>query len=148
MGLSVTLCCSLGQTGEAGLGLLQRPAQDKLHDREHTDTKRQEVRETFNLLVELDKQRCDMDPALEAVEDALNAVFVAIAQHRLLQRQPRGSCIGDKRLPAQPSAQGREAICLTSDLGDVVAGLLNHPFLPVQRPSKVAYCPPPRAVTA
>jgi len=72
------------QTGEASLRLLQRPAQDKLRDREHTDTERQQVREAFNVLVELDKQRGDLHTALETVEDALHAVCVAIAQHRLL----------------------------------------------------------------
>ena len=89
VGLSVILLLVLWvQTGEAGLRFLQRPPQDKLHDREHTDPERQQVREALNLLVELDKQRGDMHAALEAVEDAFNAVFVAIAQHRLLQRQP------------------------------------------------------------
>src|SRR5438876_12450985 len=77
------------QTAESGLRYLQRPSQDKLRDREHTDPKRQQVREALNLFVEFDTQRCDMDPALEAVEEAFNAVCVAIAQHRILQRQPR-----------------------------------------------------------
>ena len=63
--------------GEAGLILRKRPPQDKLHDRQHADTERQQVRKALNVLVELDKQRGDMDPALEAVEDAFNAVFVA-----------------------------------------------------------------------
>jgi hypothetical protein len=45
------------QTGKAGLGCLQRLAQDKLRDREHTDPERQQVREALNVLVELDKER-------------------------------------------------------------------------------------------
>jgi hypothetical protein len=46
--------------GEAGLILRKRPPQDKLHDRQHADTERQEVREALDLLVELDKQRRDI----------------------------------------------------------------------------------------
>ena len=49
---------------------LKRSPQNKLHDRQHADTERQEVREALDLLVKLDKQWCNMDSALEAVEDA------------------------------------------------------------------------------
>src|SRR5215471_16487337 len=73
--------------GEAGLILRKRPPQDKLHDRQHADAERQEVREALDLLVELDKQWRDMDAALEAVEDAFDPVFMAVAQDRILQRQ-------------------------------------------------------------
>src|SRR5207253_2544808 len=78
------LCCRLVgplvlvlwvQTGEARLRLFQSPAQDKLCDGEHSDPERQEVREAFNLLVELHKQRGDLQAALEAVENTLNTIF-------------------------------------------------------------------------
>src|SRR6266568_9630080 len=89
------------QTGEAGLIVLKRPPQNTLHHRQHADTERQQRREALKWLVERDKQRRNMDTALEAVEDALNAVCVAIAQHRLLQRPPLLPRIGDKGLPAK-----------------------------------------------
>jgi hypothetical protein len=66
--------------------VLQRPSQDKLRDRSHPDTERQQVGEALNLLVEFDKQRRDMHAALEAVKDAFNALFIPIAQHRIVQR--------------------------------------------------------------
>ena len=62
------------QTGELGLRGLQRTSQDKLRDCSHTDPERQQVREALNLLVTFDKQRGDMDPALEAVEDAFRGI--------------------------------------------------------------------------
>ena len=40
--------------GEVGLIFRKRPPQDKLHDRQHADTERQEVRQALDLLVELD----------------------------------------------------------------------------------------------
>jgi len=58
-----------------------------------------------------------MDPALEAVEEAFNAVFVAIAQHRLLQRQPCVPRLGDKGFPATTLAQVGDAVFLAGDLG-------------------------------
>src|SRR5438128_9348297 len=89
------------QAGEFGLICLKRSPKHKLHDCQHADTESQQVREAFDLVVELDKQRRDMHAALEAVKDAFNTVFVAIAQHRLLQRQPLWRRIGDKGLPAK-----------------------------------------------
>src|SRR2546423_12128739 len=77
------------QTGECGLLLLQRPPQQKLQDRQHADPERQQVREALNLLVALDKERRDMDGALETVENGFNTVFVGIAKNRILQRYPR-----------------------------------------------------------
>ena len=71
------------QTRESGLLLLQRPSQDKLRNRSHPDTERQQVREALNVLVELDKQRRNMHAALEAVEDMFDAVLVAIAHDRI-----------------------------------------------------------------
>src|SRR2546422_11173679 len=68
-----------------------------------------------------------MHTALEAVEYAFDAVFVAIAQHGLLQRQPRLSRIGDKGLPAEPVSELGDCICLAGEAGDVVARVLNHP---------------------
>src|SRR5882724_6254700 len=67
------------QTGEAGRLLHKRPPKDKLQDRQHADAESQEVCEALDLLVELDKQRCDMDAACEAIEDAVDAIFVAVA---------------------------------------------------------------------
>src|SRR6266487_125659 len=114
--------------GEACLILRKRPPQDKLHDRQHADTERQEVREALDLLVELDKQRRDMDAAFEAIEDTFDAVFIAVAQDRLLQRQPRPWSIGHKSLPAEPLGEGGNGLSLAGDVGDVVAGFL-HPAL-------------------
>src|SRR5207249_4702296 len=123
------------QPGESGLLGLQRPSQDKLRDRSHPDTERQQVREALNLLIEFDKQRRDMDPALEALEDAFHTVFVTITQHRLLQRQPRWPRIGDKSLPAKTLAASGEGVFLASDVGNVVAGGLDHALLTPQRAS-------------
>src|SRR5713101_2835437 len=103
------------------------------------DTERQQVCEALNLLVELDKQRRDMDAALEAVEDAFNAVFVAIAQHRMRQRQPLLPHIGDKGLPAKTLTEIGNFVLLASDVGDVGAGFLDHPLLAAQRASTPAH---------
>src|SRR5512145_1742663 len=67
-----------------------------------------------------------MDAALEAVEEAFHAVFVAIAQHRLLQREPLGPCMGDEGLPAKTLAERGHGVSLTCDVGDVVASFLDH----------------------
>src|SRR5207244_12743256 len=80
-----------------------------------------------------------MDTALEAVEDALNAVFVAIAQHRCLQRQPRGPRIGDKGLPAKTCGESSNGVCLARDAGDVVADFLKHTLLAVHRATPPAH---------
>src|SRR6266436_3221901 len=121
------------QTGKSRLRCLQRPSQGKLRDREHTDSESQQVCEALNVLVEFNKQWGDMDPALEAVEEAFNAVFVAIAQHDILQRQPRVPRIGDKGFPAKTLAKVGDAVFLASDLGNVVADFLDHALLAVQR---------------
>src|SRR4029453_4978731 len=76
-----------------------------------------------------------MDAAFEAVKNAFNAVFVTIAQHRILQRQPRVSCIGDKRFPTQALAWRSDDVFLTCDLGDVVTGSLDHALLAMHRAS-------------
>src|SRR5919201_6808245 len=115
--------------GEASLILRKRPPQDKLHDHQHADTERQEGREALDLLVELDKQRRDMDAAFEAIEDTFDAAFIAVAQDRLLQRQPRPWRIGHKSLPAEPLGEGGNGLSLTGDVGDVVAGFLHHALL-------------------
>src|SRR5262245_56615042 len=70
-----------------------------------------------------------MDAALETVEDAFYAVFVTIAQHRLRQRQPRVSRIGDKGFPTQTLAVRSDEVFLTRDLRDMVTGSLNHALL-------------------
>lgn len=95
------------QTGASGLRARQRPSQDTLRDREHTDPTRQQVREALNLFVACDTQRGDMAPALEAVEDAFNAVCGAIAQPRILQRPPRVPRVGDQGLPVKTLAARR-----------------------------------------
>src|ERR671938_1599046 len=82
-----------------------------------------------------------MDAALEAVEDAFHAVFVTIAQYRILQRQPFLLRIGDKGLPAKTLAQSGDAVFLARDLGDVVAGFLEHPLLAVYSASTPAHAP-------
>src|SRR5712691_7583436 len=127
------------QTGEAGLRGLQRPSQDKLRDRQHTDPERQQVREALYLVVEFDKQWGNMDPALEAVEDAFHTVFVAVAQHRIRQRQPRVPRIGDKGLPAKTLATRSDGVFLTSDVGDVVAGFLDDALLATHRAAPPAH---------
>src|SRR2546430_15636896 len=80
-----------------------------------------------------------MDPALEAMENAFNAVFVAIAQHRILQRQPRWPCIGDKGLPAKALAASGDGGCLASDVGYLVPGFLDRALLAAQRASTPAH---------
>src|SRR2546426_11582606 len=124
--------------GEAGLILRKRPPQDKLHDRQHADTERQEVREALDLLVELDKQRRDMDAAFEAIEDTFDAVFIAVAQDRLLQRQPRPWRIGHKSLPAEPLGAGGNGLSLAGAVGDAAAGFLYHAFIQMHSTSASA----------
>src|SRR5882762_11715566 len=126
------------QTGQCDLILLKRPPQDKLRDREHADAERQQVREALDLVVELDKQRRDMDPALETVADPFDAICIAIAQHRLLQRPPLLPRLRDKGLPAEPLTESGNFVFLASDVGEVGAGLLGHPLLAAQRASPPA----------
>src|SRR6516225_6528878 len=80
-----------------------------------------------------------MHAALKAVEDAFDLVFVAIAQHRRLQRQLRGCRMGHKGLPAKTLLESSDDVCLARDLGDVVAGLLDHPLLAVHSAAPSAY---------
>ena len=63
-----SLSCFPGASRGLWSDLLKRPPQHKLHDCQHADAERQQVREALDLVVELDKQRRDMDPAIEAVE--------------------------------------------------------------------------------
>src|SRR5204863_4115031 len=109
------------------------------HDRQHADSERQQVREALDLVVELDKQRRDMHAALEAVEDAFDTVCVAIAQHRLLQRSLLWCRIGDKGLPAKTLPESGDGVFLASDVGNVVAGFLDHPLLAMHRAAPPAY---------
>src|SRR5207244_13558542 len=60
------------QTRELGVIVLQRPPQDKLHDRQHADTERQQVREALDLIIQLDTQGCDLYAALEAIAEAFD----------------------------------------------------------------------------
>src|SRR5712691_3138400 len=80
-----------------------------------------------------------MDPALETVEDAFNTVFVTIAQHRLLQRQPRRHRVGDKGLPAEPLDEGGNVVSLSGNAGDVVADGLDHPLPAARRAAAAAH---------
>src|SRR2546426_6714620 len=80
-----------------------------------------------------------MDATLEAVEDPFDAVFIAIAQHRILQRQPLLPRIGDKGLPAEPLAEIGDGVFLAGDAGDVVAGLLDDPLWTARRASTPAH---------
>src|SRR5215471_20670052 len=80
-----------------------------------------------------------MDPALETVEDAFHAVFVAIAQHCIVQRQSLLPLIGDKGLPAQTLAESGDGVCLTRDVGDVVAGFLDYALLATHRAAPPAH---------
>src|SRR5437773_12125001 len=70
-----------------------------------------------------------MDAALEAIEEAFDTVCVAVAQHRLLQRQPRVHRVGDKGLPTEPLGEGGDGVSLASNAGDVGANGLEHPLL-------------------
>src|SRR5262249_60448367 len=81
-----------------------------------------------------------MHAALEAVEDAFNAVFIPIVQHRILQRQPFWLRIGDKGLPAQTLAKRGDGVCLARDVGYLVADFLDHALLTAAR------APPPSHV--
>src|SRR5204863_114830 len=80
-------------------------------------------------LLELDEQLLDVDAAFEAIEETFDAVCIAVAQDRLLQRQPRPWRIGHKRLPAEPLGEGGNSLSLAGDVGDVVAGFLHHALL-------------------
>src|SRR5438128_12654724 len=79
-----------------------------------------------------------MKATLEAVEDPFHAVFIAIAQHRLLQREPLLPGIGDKSLPAAPLAETGDVVFLTGNVGDVVAGVLDDPLWTARRASTTA----------
>src|SRR5207245_10551710 len=99
----------------------------------HADAERQQVREALDLLVALDKQRRDMDAALEAIEEAFDTVFVAVAQHRLLQRQPRVHRVGDKGLPTELLGEGGDGVYMAGNAGDVGANGLAHRPLSARR---------------
>src|SRR6266446_5217847 len=104
----------------------------------------QKVCEALDLVVEFDKQRCNLEATLEAVEDPFHAVFIAIAQHRLLQREPFGPAIGETSLPAVPLAETGDGVFLPGDAGDVVAGLLDDPLSTARRapaPARMAGMP-------
>src|SRR5439155_2781861 len=79
-----------------------------------------------------------MEATLEAVEDPFNAVFMAIAQHCILQREPFWLGIGDKSLPAAPLAETGDFVFLTGDASDMVAGLLDDLLLTARRASAPA----------
>ena len=71
--------------------------------------------------------------ALEAVEDALDAVFVAIAQDRLGQRQPLWRGVGDQGLPTK--ARGQAAMGPSWRVMRVMWSrmVLDHPLLACSR---------------
>ena len=113
--------------------MLQRPAQDKLRDRSHTDTERQQGGEALNGLVEFDTQRRALHAALEAVQEAFHAVGVPRAPHRIVHRQPCAPRLGDHGLPAQTLAESGDDVGLTRDVGDGGAGGLDHALLAAHR---------------
>src|SRR5256712_11894756 len=80
-----------------------------------------------------------MDATLEAVEDPFDAVFIAIAQHRILQRQPLLPRIGDKGLPAEPLVEIGDVVFSAGDAGDMVAGFLDDPLWTARRTSASAH---------
>src|SRR5438046_9662723 len=79
-----------------------------------------------------------MEAPLEAVEDPFHAVCIAIAQHRILQREPCLPGIGDKSLPAAPLVETGDGVCLTGNVEDVVAGVLDNPLWTARRASTPA----------
>ena len=110
VGLSAIFCLFSGcKSGSFACGSLATAA-GQLQDRQHADAERQQVREALDLLVALDKQRRDMDAALEAIEEAFDTVLVGVAQHRLLQRQPRVYRVGDKGPPTEPLGEGGDGV--------------------------------------
>src|SRR5712692_4378467 len=132
------------QTGACRLIVVQRPPKDTLQDRSHADTQSQQGREALDLVVELDTQRRDMDAALEAVEDAFDAVCVARAQHGILQRPPRVHRVGDQGLPAEPPCELGDVLSPAGDVGYGGADGLDHPRLSACRASAPAHgvgCP-------
>src|SRR5712691_3832668 len=117
VGLSVTLCLFVGcKPG--------RPACACSRDRRRTNSVTVSTRtpsvsryvRPSMCSLSFDKQRCDLDTALEALEDALNAVCVTRAQDRIRQRQPRVPRSGDKGLPAKTLAPLGDTVFLASDL--------------------------------
>src|SRR6266446_3527155 len=80
-----------------------------------------------------------MNAALETVEDAFNVVFVTIAPHRMLQRQLRLPRVGDKGLPTKTLTESGDFVLLTRDVGDVVAGFLDHALLAAHRAATPAH---------
>src|SRR5262249_21603294 len=89
--------------------------------------------------MQLDKQRRDMDPALEAVEEPFGAGFFVGAQHRTLQRKPLWPPNSYKSLPAQTLAEGGNFVFLASDVGDGVARFLDHPLFAAHRAAPPAH---------
>src|SRR5712691_2143987 len=55
------------------------------------------------------------------IEDPFDAVFIAIAQHRSLQRQSCVYRIGDKGSPAEPPGDLGDVLSPAGDVRDVVA---------------------------
>ena len=81
------------------------------------------------MVVELDKQRRNMHAALEAVEDAFDTVFVAIAQDGIAQRKPLWRRIRDEGFPAKALREGSDGAFLAGDAGEVIADVLRYPLL-------------------
>src|SRR5262249_27222302 len=80
-----------------------------------------------------------MDAALEAVKEAVHAGFVTIAKNPNVQRKSFLPPIGDKGLPAKPLAESGDGVCLTRDMGDVVASFLDHALLAAHRAAAPAH---------
>src|SRR5258706_5348806 len=130
VGLSAIFCLFSGcKPGSLACSLSRDRRRTNLQYRQHADAERQQVREALDVLVALDKQRRDMDAALETIAEAFDTVFVAVTQHRLLQRQPRVHRVGDKGLPTEPLGEGGDGVSLAGNAGDGVAHGLEHPLL-------------------
>jgi hypothetical protein len=106
--------------------VLQRSPKRKLHDRQDADAERQQGREALDVVVELDKQRRNMPAALEAVEEAFDTVFMAIAHDGIAQRKPLWRRMRDEGFPAKALREGADRAFLA---GEVRADVLRDPLL-------------------
>src|SRR5438876_1290799 len=70
-----------------------------------------------------------MHAALEAVEEAFDPVFVAIAHDGIAQRQPLWRRMRDEGFPATAVREGADGAFLAGDAGEVRAAVLRDPLL-------------------
>src|SRR6516162_4885109 len=120
-------------TRPSGRRGLQRPSQDQLRDRAHPAPARPQGRAALHGLVAFAQPGGHRAPALEAGAEAVPAVGVAGAPPRGLPRPPRWPRLGDTGLPPSTVAGNQDGVCLTRARREVVAGVLAHALLAVQR---------------